>query len=38
MQMMSDENLTIVNIYDGFWKGTKEAEEYQDIVVFKKIQ
>jgi len=37
-QMMSDENLTIVNIYDGFWKGNKEAVEYQDIVVFKKQQ
>jgi len=35
-QMMSDENLTIVNIYDGFWKGNKESDEYQDIVVFKK--
>lgn len=35
-QMMHDSNLTIVNIYDGFWKGNNGAEEYQDIVVFKK--
>jgi len=34
--MMNKEGLTIVSIIDGFWKGNKQASEYQDIVVFKK--
>ncbi|MDC7996543.1 class I SAM-dependent methyltransferase [Gilvibacter sediminis] len=35
-QMMSKAGLEITRIADGFWKGTPEAKEYQDIVVFKK--
>lgn len=35
-EMMENENLSIVKIIDGFWKGNEEAKEYQDIVVFKK--
>lgn len=34
--MMQKENLEIVAVYDGFWKGTKNAEEYQDLVVYKR--
>ncbi len=35
-EMMLSENLRIVKIIDGFWKGNKQALEYQDIVIFKK--
>lgn len=35
-EMMANTNLSIKTIIDGFWKGTKNANEYQDIVVFKK--
>lgn len=36
--MFEANNLTLVKIIDGFWKGSKEDKiEYQDIVVFKKI-
>lgn len=34
--MIDKENLVIVKIIDGFWKGNKESLEYQDIVIFKK--
>ncbi|SHG67094.1 class I SAM-dependent methyltransferase [Winogradskyella jejuensis] len=37
--MISNANLELVTIVDGFWRGQNEAEdrnEYQDIVVFKK--
>lgn len=33
--MMAKNNLTVVDIHDGFWKGTQAAVEYQDVVVFK---
>ena len=37
--MLEDKNLTLVKIIDGFWKGEREDKiEYQDIVVFKKIE
>lgn len=35
-QMLEDENLIIVDIIDGFWKGGARTDEFQDIVVFKK--
>ncbi|NQX77109.1 class I SAM-dependent methyltransferase [Gilvibacter sp.] len=35
-QMMAKAGLQITQIADGFWKGTQDAKEYQDIVVFKK--
>lgn len=35
--MLEFENLTLVKIIDGFWKGSQENKiEYQDIVIFKK--
>ncbi|MDG2499387.1 MAG: class I SAM-dependent methyltransferase [Flavobacteriaceae bacterium] len=35
--MLEFENLTLVKIIDGFWKGNQENKiEYQDIVIFKK--
>ena len=37
--MLEDKGLTLVKIIDGFWKGEREDKiEYQDIVVFKKIE
>jgi len=36
VDMMNKENLNIVKIIDGFWKGNKESIEYQDIVIFNK--
>ena len=37
--MLEFENLTLVKIIDGFWKGEREDTiEYQDIVIFKKIE
>ena len=35
--MAKNANLEIVSILDGFWKGTPNAIEFQDFVVFKKI-
>lgn len=36
-KMLESENLTLVKIIDGFWKGEKDKKiEYQDIVIFKK--
>ena len=35
--MLEFENLTLVKVIDGFWKGSRENKiEYQDIVIFKK--
>jgi len=35
--MLEIENLTLIKIIDGFWKGAKDNKiEYQDIVIFKK--
>lgn len=34
--MLNKENLSIVKIIDGFWKGNIKTKEYQDVVIFKK--
>ena len=35
--MAKNANLEIISILDGFWKSTPNAIEFQDFVVFKKI-